>query len=39
MQKDYVAEKEAKIKTTKYGIVLLWVFIIIFISIIFRCAR
>jgi len=39
MAKDYVEEKEAKIKTTSKGIVILWVFIILFISIIVRCAR
>lgn len=39
MREDYGEQKEAKIKTTQLGIVILWVFIIIFISIIVRCAR
>jgi len=39
MSKDYAAEKEAKIKTTNRLLILLWVFIFLFMSIIFRCAR
>lgn len=39
MAKDYGEEKDAKVKTSEKGIVILWIFIILFISIIIRCAR
>ena|ERR1700744_5866994 len=38
MQKDYISVKEENKKWTKTGILLMWLFIIIFISVIFRFA-
>lgn len=39
MREDYAEQKKAKAKVSRLGVVLLWIFIIIFISIIVRCAR